>query len=231
MGRRGKRISEEIKLKYARQIFEGRMTRKEAARELGIDSRSVSEWVLRYREQGEIDFLDTGHNRVYPLELKLKAVNSYLNGEGSQREISARYGLRARTQLHKWIKMYNNGIDFTRKMSGGSRMTTSRKTSKNERVKIARECLANGKNYGETAMKYGVSYQQVYTWVKRYLELGEAGLEDRRGRRKADQQPRSEIEELKIKLAQTEYELYMTKMERDLLKKVRELERKENFRK
>jgi transposase-like protein len=127
--------------------------------------------------------------------------------------------------------MYNNGIDFTRKMSGGSRMTTSRKTSKNERVNIARECLANGKNYGETAMKYGVSYQQVYAWVKRYTELGEAGLEDRRGRRKADQQPRSEIETLKIKLAQTEQELYMTKMERDLLKKVRELERKERFHK
>ena len=110
-------------------------------------------------------------------------------------------------------------------------MTTSRKTSKNERVNIAKECLANGKNYGETAMKYGVSYQQVYAWVKRYTELGEAGLEDRRGRRKADQQPRSEIETLKIKLAQTEQELYMTKMERDLLKKVRELERKARFHK
>ena len=63
------------------------------------------------------------------------------------------------------------------------------------------------------------------------ISLGEAGLEDRRGKRKVDQEPRSEVEELKIKMAQLEHELYMTRMERDLLKKVKELERKERYRK
>ena len=100
-----------------------------------------------------------------------------------------------------------------------------------ERIKIVRECLENGCNYGETAIKHNVSYQQVYGWVKRFKELGEAGLEDRRGKRKSDQEPRSEVEELKIKMAQLEHELYMTKMERDLLKKVKELERKDLYRK
>ena len=60
-------------------------------------------------------------------------------------------------------------------------MTKSRKTSREERQKIAKECLENGKNYGETAQKYNVSYQQVYTWVKKFSQMGEAGLEDRRG--------------------------------------------------
>ena len=110
-------------------------------------------------------------------------------------------------------------------------MTTSRKTTKEERIQIVRECIANGFNSGECAIKYNVSYQQVYSWVKRFKDLGEAGLEDRRGRRKVDQEPRSEVEELKIKMAQLEHELYMTKMERDLLKKVKELEREELYRK
>ena len=110
-------------------------------------------------------------------------------------------------------------------------MKTSRTTTKEERVQIAQECIANGCNYGECAIKYNVSYQQVYSWVKRFKDLGEAGLEDRRGRRKVDQEPRSEVEELKIKMAQLEHELYMTKMERDLLKKVKELEREELYRK
>ena len=77
-------------------------------------------------------------------------------------------------------------------------MKTSRSTTKEERVQIVRECLANGCNYGESAIKHNVSYQQVYDWVKRFKELGEAGLEDRRGKRKIDQEPRSEVEELKI---------------------------------
>ena len=72
-----------------------------------------------------------------------------------------------------------------------------------------------------------MSYQQVYTWVKKYIELGEAGLEDRRGQRTAQQEPRTEEEELKIRIAQLERENYLLKMERDLLKKVEELERRD----
>ena len=110
-------------------------------------------------------------------------------------------------------------------------MTTPRKTTKEERFQIVKDCLSNGTNYGKTALKYNVSYNQVLYWVKRFKEFGEAGLEDRRGKRKVDQEPRSEVEELKIKLAQTEHKLYMAEMERDLLKKVKELERKDLYRK
>ena len=110
-------------------------------------------------------------------------------------------------------------------------MKTSRNTTKEERIQIVKECLANDCNYGESAIKHNVSYQQVYGWVKRFKELGEAGLEDRRGRRKVDQEPRSELETLQIENEKLKHELLMTKMERDLLKKVKELERKDLYRK
>ena len=231
MGRKGVKIPAETKLKYAKMCFENKISKTEAAQQLGVDRSAVRAWVCRYRENGELAFLDTGRNHVYSNELRLEAVCSYLNGEGSLSTVSAKYGLRSTRQLRAWIKMYNNGENFSRNMSGGSRMTTSRKTTKEERIKIVRECLENGSKYGESAIKHNVSYQQVYGWVKRYKELGEAGLEDRRGKRKVNQAPRSEVEELKIKMAQLEHELYMTKMERDLLKKVKELERKELYRK
>jgi transposase-like protein len=98
-------------------------------------------------------------------------------------------------------------------------MTKTRKTTQEERVKIAKECLETGKDYGAMALKYNVSYQQVYTWVKKYSELGEAGLEDRRGQRTVQQAPRTQEEELQARIAQLEHENYMLKMERDLLKK------------
>ncbi|MBR3123877.1 MAG: helix-turn-helix domain-containing protein, partial [Mogibacterium sp.] len=78
---------------------------------------------------------------------------------------------------------------------------------------------------------HNVSYQQVYGWVRRYKALGESGHEDRRGKRKVDQEPRSEVEKLQIEIEKLKHQLYMTEMERDLLKKLNELEREELFRK
>ena len=226
------RIPPDVRLHYAKLCFEEKMSRAAAAEELGIDVSAVKWWIYQYQEQGEIPFKEYKNNAIYSEELKLKAVLSYLNGEGSYKLIAARYGLRNDIQLRIWVKMYNYGKDFSQhKMSGGSRMTASRKTTKEERIQIVNECLANGCNYGETAIKHNVSYQQVYSWVKRFKELGEAGLEDRRGRRKADQEPRSEIEKLQIENERLKHELYMMKMERDLLKKVKELERKDLYRK
>ena len=65
--------------------------------------------------------------------------------------------------------------------------------------------------------------------MQKFSELGEAGLEDRRGRRTVQQSPRTAEEELKARIAQLEHENYMLKMERDLLKKVKELERRDRW--
>jgi transposase-like protein len=104
-------------------------------------------------------------------------------------------------------------------------MSKVRNTTQEERVQIAKESLASGKNYGEIAQKYNVSYQQVRTWTLRYMELGESGLEDRRGKRKKDQVPRTELEKAQIEIEKLKHQLYMAEMERDLLKKLKELER------
>ena len=231
MARKGIKISSETKIECAKLVASGKIGAKALAHQRDFNEQRVRYWAALYKAHGETAFIDLGINKVYSMELKLQAVKDYLNGEGAYETIAAKYGLRSEVQLRQWVKMYNNGEDFSHRMSGGSRMTTSRKTTKEERIQIVRECIANGFNYGECAIKYNVSYQQVYSWVKRFKDLGEAGLEDRRGRRKVDQEPRSEVEELKIKMAQLEHELYMTKMERDLLKKVKELERKELYRK
>jgi transposase-like protein len=227
-----RKANEDEKIRIAKLCLSGKLSQGEAARQVGVSKETIRSWIAKYEFQGELGFLARGNNRVYSNELKQAAVSDYLNSGESQQTIAAKYGLRSKTQLQKWIKMYNNGEDFSQhKMSGGSRMTTSRKTTKEERIQIVRECIANGCNYGECAIKYNVSYQQVYTWVKRFKELGEAGLEDRRGRRKVDQEPRSEIEKLQIENERLKHELYMMKMERDLLKKVKELEMKDLYRK
>ena len=61
--------------------------------------------------------------------------------------------------------------------------------------------------------------------------MGEAGLEDRRGKRKKDQAPRTELEKAQIEIKQLKHKLYLAEMERDLLKKLDEIERRDAFRK
>ncbi len=81
-------------------------------------------------------------------------------------------------------------------------MKQGRETTLEERIQIVQDCIVSGKNYGEMALKYQVSYQQVRSWTLRYEKLGEAGLEDRRGRRKKDQTPRTELEQAQIEIEQ-----------------------------
>lgn len=110
-------------------------------------------------------------------------------------------------------------------------MKNGRDTTQEERIQIAQECIASGKNYGELALKYQVSYQQVRSWTLRYEALGEAGLEDRRGKRKKDQEPRTELEKAQIEIEQLKHKLYLAEMERDLLKKLDEVVRRDAYHK
>ena len=84
-----------------------------------------------------------------------------------------------------------------------------------------------GKELWRDGVKIQVSYQQVRTWTLRFEEMGEAGLEDRRGKRKKDQTPRTELEAAQIEIERLKHKLYMAEMERDLLKKLDEIERRD----
>lgn len=106
-------------------------------------------------------------------------------------------------------------------------MKQGRETTLEERVQIVKECITSGKNYGEMALKHQVSYQQVRNWTLRFEEMGEVGLQDRRGRRKKDQTPRTELEQAQIEIEQLKHKLYLAEMERDLLKKLDEVERRD----
>lgn len=225
------KYSVEEKLAWVTRILSNEITPSQAAKMSGINDMAIIDWLRLYEVEGIQGLVSQSHNRSYPVELKRMAVEEYLAGGISLRQICKKYKVRDIHLLREWIKRYNSGKSFGRKMSGGSRMKKARKTSQEERIQIVKACMERGFDYGATALEYKVSYHQVYTWVQKYKELGEAGLEDRRGKRTASQTPRTEIEELRIKIAQLEHEKYMLQMERDVLKKLDEIERRDAFRK
>ena len=220
-----KRIKAEDKIRIAKACITGTISLNSAADRLGVHQSVVDDWVRLYQTEGKESLHPRKENRRYDPAVKEAAVKDYLSGRGSLRDICRIYKIRNQIQLRSWIKVYNGHKDF-KKQTGGSHMTKGRETTQAERVAVAKACIANGKNYGEVAIAYNVSYQQARSWTLKYIEGGEAALEDRRGQRKAKQEPRTPEEELKIRIAQLEHELYMTKMERDLLKKLEEIERR-----
>ena len=216
-----------------RQHLAGEIGVNEAGRQAGVDKKTMRRWIARYESEGIDGLLPQRKNRVYSLELKLEAARSYLAGDGSLLDICKKYKIKQESILRQWIKVYTVHGDFNsvKFSGGGSYMRQGRDTTQEERIQIAKECYASGKNYGEMAIRYNVSYQQVRTWTLRYEELGEAGLEDRRGRRKKDQAPRTELEKAQIEIERLKHELHKAEMERDLLKKLDEVLRRDAYRK
>ena len=78
----------------------------------GIHHRTIEGWIIKYKINGLSAFQEEKHNRHYSEKIKQQAVEDYLKGEGSQQAIAAKYGLRDRTQIHRWIKVYNSGRGF-----------------------------------------------------------------------------------------------------------------------
>jgi len=227
-----KKLSAEEKYSIIKRYISGELSQRHAAELVGVHFSTLQDWI-RYYEMEGIDGLTRQKNKSYSTEIRNQAVKDYLSGRGSMAAICKKYGIKSKTQLLKWIQEYNahGAISAKTKRGGGSYMTQGRKTTKEERLEMVKACLESGRNYGETALKYGVSYSQIRSWTLRFEELGEAGLEDRRGKRKKDQEPRSELEAAQIEIEKLKHQLYLAEMERDLLKKLDEIERRDAFHK
>ena len=220
-----RKIKAEEKIRIVKAYTSGKISMNAAAEQLGVHQSVVDDWVRLYQTEGTTAFLSSEGNRRYDPVVKEMAVKDYLSGRGSLREICKIYKIRNQIQLRTWIKVYNGHKDF-KKQTGGSRMTKGRETTQAERIAVAKACIANGKNYGEVANAYSVSYQQARSWTLKYIEGGEAALEDRRGQRKKDQQPRTELEQAQSEIEQLKHKVKMLEMENHLLKKLEEIERR-----
>ncbi len=85
--------------------------------------------------------------------------------------------------------------------------------------------INHDRNYKETAAKYGCSYSQVYSWVRKYDRQGTDGLNDNRGHRKAEEDL-TDNEKLEREIKRLKEELRRKEIEVKFLKKLSELGRR-----
>jgi transposase len=193
--------------------------------QLKVANTSIRRWLARYQSLGPEGLQETSRNLSYSSELKETVVMDYLSGSGSHMDLCKKYGIKSTRQLRSWISKYNSHEKLKSSGTGGVLiMTKGRKTNYEERVEIVKYCIEHQNNYAETAQKYRVSYQQVYSWATKYEINGVEALQDKRGKRKTLDEM-SEIEKLRVENKLLEAKNKRQQMEIDFLKKLEEIER------
>lgn len=216
-------MTDEQRVKAVQEYLAGNGSYGHIARKYGIAYQSLTEMVLGARTEG-IDSIKSRKNRKYSAETRNNAVLDYISGKGSQAEICSKYRIKSKSILRKWISWYNSGKDFKERSRSerGVTMNKGRKTTLEERAEIVAFCIANGKDYELAAEKYGVSYQQVYSWVHKYEAKGTDGLTDRRGKTKPEEKL-TETDKLRMENKILQAKIKDREMEIAILKKLREL--------
>lgn len=195
-------------------------------KEYEVSHSTIRNWIRKYKQEGIDGLKESRTWKKYSKELKEQAVLDYLKGLGSLDTIVEKYHISDKWVLRSWVKRYTSGKDLKATSKGRSRMKQGRKTTFEERVEIVNFIIAHEKDYQAAVERYGVSYQQVYSWVRKFEKDGSQGLEDRRGKGLESKPNLTTEEELLLKVKQLEERNRLLEMEVGLLKKLDEIQRR-----
>ena len=225
--------SAEEKREIIEKYLQGKVSQHEIAECYGIDKTTVRNWLRLYQTSGMEGLYRQKQTARYGTRLKLSAVEAYLSGQGSLRELCRQYGIRSDSVLLNWIRKYNGHQEKTtvlprpqQRQKGNALMSKGRKTTFEERVAIVSFCIEHDRDYIGTVKEYGVSYEQIYSWVRKYERGGADALVDRRGKRRPQPawEDLTETERLQAENRLLKAENEELKLANCLLKKVRDME-------
>ncbi len=222
--RRSKHTLDE-RIEAVLRVIEGMASVSTIAKEYAVDRTTINSWVRKYEADGVDGLKEARTWKKYSGELKREAVEFDLNGEGSLRMTCEKFNISSNSVLRQWINQYTSGKELKSTSKGRETMTKGRKTTLQERIEIVQYTIANEHNYHEAAKKYNVSYQQVYSWLRKYEKDGKQGLQDRRGKTLETKASFTEEEKLQLRIKELEHRNQYLEAENGLLKKLKEIER------
>ncbi len=104
-------------------------------------------------------------------------------------------------------------------------MTKDRTSTYNEHIDIVKYCIEYDKNYAKIVEKFQITYQEIYSWIKKYENNGVKTLLDNHGKRKL-RSDMSAPEEVKSKNKLLKAENRRQQIEIEFIKKLDEIERR-----
>lgn len=213
-----------------KEVLETKKSRNLVAKENNLSCATVRDWIDRYQTFGRNGLHPYKTKAKYNSETKRNAVEEVLYQGASQRTVMRKYKISSSAVLRAWISNYNKQKDLKNTGSGLSEMKSrkeSAKTTLQERIEIVQCVLEHDNDYQAAMKKYGVSYQQVYTWTKKYMTLGVKGLRDRRGRHRPVEEL-TELDRLRLENKRLRHRNEFLEMENDFAKKLQELKKRNN---
>jgi transposase-like protein len=186
---------------------------------------TLNRWRAKYRTYGSSALCDRTGWTGYPEELKMEAVRAVLTREESLTSATLRFNISSLSVLARWIRKYTSHSTQGKPLKERSIMTTGRTTTFEERVQAVMDCIENGKDYQRIMETHRVSYQQIYSWVRKFEKDGIDALMDRRGRQRPIEEL-TDTERLAVELKRLERANERLQMENDFLKKLEEIERR-----
>ncbi|WP_137626187.1 helix-turn-helix domain-containing protein, partial [Lactiplantibacillus pingfangensis] len=224
MGRKGTRYSLEDKLAYIDLVDQG-MSARQIQHQYGVKDDQIRQWVQRFQAEG-LDGLKHRKVHRYSPEFKQKVVDLYLAGNTSYPQLASQFKIPNSSVIYQWVNLYTSGKSFktTRRSQP---MKTGRKTTQIERIEIVQWVIANDLDYNGAIEKFSVSYGQVYAWVKKFKQDGPEALQDRRGKDKSSKSNLTDEEKQALRIKELEARNAYLSKENEVLKKLKELERKD----
>ncbi len=219
----------DLKVKIVESILEGKTTQGKASALLGVNKATIQGWIHIYQTFGPEGLAPRKTAQILTAKEKKAAVEDYLKGKGSLADVCKRHGIRSKCALLKWVEQYNHHIGFRAPSTNGAHrsevyMRSGRSTTQKERIEMVSYCMDHGMDYALVVEQYGVSYNQIYSWVKKFQESGVAGLEDHRGKKRLVSEM-SEVEQLREENRLLRKQNEKVELENIVLKKRRALER------
>ena len=219
-------LSQEEKLRAVHEYLQGVLSLRDIALKYGVGDTSVRKWIAKYNAGGDAALLPNHTKKHYSKSFKQEVIRAYLAGEGSYAELCVHYNIPSFDTVRKWVLQYNDRRTIRGSKTGGTTiMTKGRKTTYEERIEIVFFCIENHKDYQLAADTYQVSYQQVYSWVRKYEAQGVESLRDKRGRTKPEGEM-TELEKLRAENKLLKAQNKRQEMEMAFLKKLGEIERR-----
>lgn len=217
-----KRILYLKKLEAVQAVLNNQASISAVSKDFSVAKSSLRDWIRKYKKWGVNGIRPYKIVRNYPPQIKHDAVIDVVKNGLLISEVLQKYDISDRLVLRNWIRLYNERKQWKPKRLGLSSMKSGRSTSFTERIEIVEYTLKNGRDYQAAIQKYGVSYQQIYSWLKKYENSGAEGLKDGRGHHKKNQEL-TELERLKLENVRLKNRNQYLEMEADIAKKEVEL--------
>ena len=156
-----------------------------------VNQNTMTRWIRQFLLHGLAGVRYRSFNHRYSLNTKIEAVKEYQAGFPGEKIIE-KYDIRSLSQLKQWSIQYNNDELKTKSRKRVRKM--GRKVSFEEKCKIIQWVLDHDNDYQGATIQFNVSYQRVYSWVRKYHEAADSweALKDNRGHRK----PQKALEEM-----------------------------------